>query len=328
MVRLRFPTAQMTTLEFDPNNLATWLSLVNPLGTGAEPFVYLSTVCDELYLGSGPAGLTCPPGWSRRCWPALEGIFTEWPLARVQMTMDIQTSDQCGIAPSINGAGGLVLLIPVINYMDGKADDPQHAGDQHDKYAQFVAAKAGNEVWLYSSCNSYGCGPGSSTSPDDSGWPSYAIDVTGSQNRAMSWLCFIYQATGELYYEADHNLQPAWNPGGQWYKGGNGDGTLFYPGIAGLGDGFGPPLQGSSPIPIASVRLKLIRAGRQDYEYLHYLANNGQSGQALQIAQELFPNVYSTICTNEQVENAHQQLASAVEALISAGGAAARESDA
>jgi len=29
--------------------------------------------------------------------------------------------------------------------------------------------------------------------------PSYAIDASGSQNRAMSWLCFLYGASGELY---------------------------------------------------------------------------------------------------------------------------------
>ena len=36
-----------------------------------------------------------------------------------------------------------------------------------------------------------------------------------------------------------------------------------------------------------SYRLKLIRAGRQDYEYLRYLADHGQKDQACSIARRL-----------------------------------------
>src|SRR6185312_3529116 len=61
-------------------------------------------------------------------------------------------------------------------------------------------------------------------------------------------------------------------PGDPWTNlrlfGGNGDGTLFYP---------GRPAQigGATDIPIESIRLKLIREGMEDYEYLALLARLG-----------------------------------------------------
>jgi hypothetical protein len=47
--------------------------------------------------------------------------------------------------------------------------------------------------------------------------------------------------------------------------GGNGDGTLFYPGLPAR-------IGGHTEIPIESIRLKLIREGMEDYEYLALLA--------------------------------------------------------
>jgi hypothetical protein len=44
-------------------------------------------------------------------------------------------------------------------------------------------------------------------------------------------------------------------------KGGNGEGTLWYPGRP-------DKIGGDTHIPVASLRLKLIREGQEDYEYL------------------------------------------------------------
>jgi hypothetical protein len=199
------PRAQMTSIEYAADStekLTTWQNVIDPLQSYAEPFVYLRghDVCDEIYLVYDPqtGQASCPGQWQQQCWPRIEAVLQSWPGARVQMTVDIQTSDMCGIAAAINGAGGKVLLIPVINYMDGK-EDAHHPGDQHGAYATFLE-HAGNEVWLYASCMSHGCAIGV-TDPYFSGWAGYAIDVAGSQNRAMGWLCFLYNATGELYYE-------------------------------------------------------------------------------------------------------------------------------
>ena len=44
--------------------------------------------------------------------------------------------------------------------------------------------------------------------------------------------------------------------------GGNGDGTLFYPGTT-------AKIGGTQPVPVPSIRLALIRDGMEDYELLH-----------------------------------------------------------
>jgi hypothetical protein len=71
---------------------------------------------------------------------------------------------------------------------------------------------------------------------------------------------------GELYYSMNEAYGQNNDP---WVNirlfGGNGDGTLFYPGRP---DRIG----GRRDIPIESIRLKLIREGMEDYEYLALLA--------------------------------------------------------
>ena len=59
------------------------------------------------------------------------------------------------------------------------------------------------------------------------------IDSDPVRNRALEWLAFEYGVTGELYYETGYAFGQG-NPGPwvtQWAFTGNGDGTLFYPGV-------------------------------------------------------------------------------------------------
>jgi hypothetical protein len=94
------------------------------------------------------------------------------------------------------------------------------------------------------------------------GWPNYAVDAPAVSHRIMPWLSFRYRVTGELYY----NMVEAYARGLDPWKnqllfGGNGDGTLFYPGRA-------RSLGGAHDFPVESLRLMLIREGLEDYEYL------------------------------------------------------------
>jgi Domain of unknown function (DUF4091) len=91
----------------------------------------------------------------------------------------------------------------------------------------------------------------------------------------MGWLTFLYRTSGELYYETGGKLQTAWTD--QFDFGGNGDGTLFYPGTP---DRIG----GTQPIPIEAIRLKLIRDGYEDYEYLKFLSEHEMDNEARSIA--------------------------------------------
>ncbi len=68
---------------------------------------------------------------------------------------------------------------------------------------------------------------------------------------------------------------------------GNGDGTLFYPGTP-------AKIGGTSHIPVASIRLKMIREGMEDYEYLKLVSDLGDPAFAMAEAVQLFPHPYST----------------------------------
>ncbi len=104
----------------------------------------------------------------------------------------------------------------------------------------------------------------------------------------MSWLAFEYDATGELYWHATQKLPQAWNSCTQvtanqnsdclYESGMSGDGTLFYPGRACAPTAANPACIGGptgTDIPLESIRLKRLRDGREDYEYLHLLATSG-----------------------------------------------------
>src|SRR5206468_10330843 len=92
------------------------------------------------------------------------------------------------------------------------------------------------------------------------GWRTHRIDRPAAQNRAMEWQAWRQRAAGEHYYDTTYACTEgdAWT--GQYYFGGNGDGTLFYPGTP-------AKIGGTSHVPIASLRIKLIREGMEDYEY-------------------------------------------------------------
>ena len=178
------------------------------------------------------------------------------------------------------------VMVPAINFMDatkrhanfGTSTDPY----SYDTFLGDPSLAPGNELWLYQSCMSHDCG-GSSAS--GTGWPSYMIDASALRNRAMQWLMFAYETTGELYWETGYALyakRDAWT--NQWAYTGNGDGTLFYPGTP-------AKVGGSTNIPIASIRLKMIREGMEDFEYLTKLASHGPEAriEALFLAQDLFP---------------------------------------
>src|SRR5262249_54164354 len=118
----------------------------------------------------------------------------------------------------------------------------------------------GKQLWWYQSCGSHGC----SVVGGDyfRGWPSYMIDDAPVRNRIMEWLSWKYDIHGELYFSVDEAFSKKPDP---WKDvslyGGNGDGTLFYPGRPQV-------IGGTTHIPIESIRLKLIREGLEDYEYL------------------------------------------------------------
>jgi len=155
------------------------------------------------------------------------------------------------------------------------------------------------------------------------GYPSYEIDLPAVYHRMMEWISFMNGIRGELYYETvcafektypstalgrdqrphpllrygcddreasglDVSDRPVW-PADPWvnqyFFGGNGDGTLFYPGLP---DRIG----GRSDIPIESIRLKMIREGIEDYEYLVLAARDPRYGMTW-IQENVLPKLYA-----------------------------------
>ncbi len=89
----------------------------------------------------------------------------------------------------------------------------------------------------------------------------YFIDESATAPRLHPWMSHLYGITGILYWSTDNwtavDCDP-WNRT-ETFPTGNGDGSLLYPGR-----------QGRSG-PVASIRLKMLREGLEDYELLKLL---------------------------------------------------------
>ncbi len=198
------------------------------------------------------------------------------------------------------------------------------------KYDNFLSptgmnADRTNQLWSYLMCWSFGCGSDpqpESPSPVFAGWPSYGVDQPASEARSMGWVSFEYKMTGEIWWDVLEALPNAWNvcnslyDNCQFIHGGNGDGTLFYPGTPAR-------IGGTHDIPIESIRMKRIRDGREDFELLTRLAQAGNRAKAMPIARSVYPAIYCTDVTTadcgampgRSVDAARQQLIALIDAL-------------
>jgi MYXO-CTERM domain-containing protein len=222
----------------------------------------------------------------------------------VTTTLDAATAQ--GLASDVD------LMVVVVNWMQGKSSDPQYAGPQRAKYDPWLAAspagRARREVWLYQGCVSHGtCGDYGAMDSTGTGWPSLVIDAESVRALALEWLAFTNEASGELYYATTlaYDGHDAWTD--QYLYGGHGDGTLLYPGTPAR-------IGGSTDIPVASLRLKMIREGHQDYELLKLLADAGDPMLASSLATGLFPTAWS-VPSPAAITAARQQIAARIEQL-------------
>jgi uncharacterized protein (TIGR03382 family) len=293
----RLPGARLTTVKYVGNLTSVaehrkWAAHARAKGWMDRLFSY---VCDE-------PPLTC--AWSDIA-PRTSAAHEADPEFRTLLTTQIWDADEHGVS------GGVDIMVPVVNYMEDKPGSAI-AGSQRSRYDGFLTSGNRKELWMYQSCMSHGCGGtvniGSPSEADHyfTGWPSYMIDSSAVRNRAMEWISFLENATGELYWESAFAFtrgQNAWT--NQWDFSGNGDGTLFYPGTPAR-------IGGETNIPVASIRLKMIREGMEDYEYLHALAAAGDPEMARRIARQLFPTAYSTEVDPAALMAAREAIASRI----------------
>jgi hypothetical protein len=124
--------------------------------------------------------------------------------------------------------------------------------------------KAGEEVWSYTAqCQGK---PGEDT-------PFWQLDFPLLNYRIPAWTSRRYGLSGLLYW-----TMLFWPAGEPWmnpltYRQFNGEGSLFYPGADASIEG-----------PVASMRLKALRDGMEDYEYL-VLAGEAGAAKAASIAK-------------------------------------------
>jgi hypothetical protein len=152
---------------------------------------------------------------------------------------------------------------PSINCFERKPHHSDFCDPMAERSAYDSELSKGKQLWWYQACGSHGC---NIVGGDYfRGWPDYMIDDAPVRNRIMEWLTWKYGIQGELYFSTNEAFIRKPDP---WKDvnlfGGNGDGTLFYPGRPDV-------IGGKTHIPIESIRLKLIREGLEDYEYLAML---------------------------------------------------------
>ncbi len=107
-------------------------------------------------------------------------------------------------------------------------------------------------------------------------YPTYLIDEPLTEERAMPWMTWRWDASGLLYWGTTRwgdpltgagYRDPYFNPASYAWTNGyvaNGEASLIYPGYEpalGLDDPWAPP--------VSSLRMESLRDGIQDYEYLH-----------------------------------------------------------
>lgn len=214
------------------------------------------------------------------------------PNLRTLITTTYQDAQSHGLL------GDIDVMVPVVNWIYGQA--APYTGDQRSLYGTFATPPA-KELWIYQSCMSQGCAYGT-TAPENTGttgWPSYMIDASAAKNRAMQWIDFEENVNGELYYETALSLPNAWS--NQYQFNGNGEGNLFYPGTPAT-------IGGTTDVPVASIRMKLLRLGMQDYEWLKMVSDAGDASFASTTAKSVVPTPYQVPDDGTAFDTARAQL--------------------
>lgn len=192
--------------------------------------------------------------------------------------------------------GSVTRWCPVVNELELRNLAPRdwwrnRAKPRRADYNPRLAA--GDSLWWYQACLSHGCGF-TGPSPQFDNWPSYMVDISAVANRVFGLLSAVtYDVSGVLYWDVAYALTHGSGERGRvpdpweslYYFGGNGDGTLFYP---------GRPAQigGTHHIPIESLRLKFIRDSFFDAEYAYLLRKRGEEEFLQREVSRLVQNAY------------------------------------
>jgi hypothetical protein len=289
----QLPGAKLTALQFIPpaaDDLAApvirdWVSHFTAAGWLGPLFHY---TCDEPPNGCSWANALSMVATVHNASPSMKSL----------VTTDLASATQHGLVPDLN------IIVPTVDHME-----PQGGTNQRSTYNSFLTG-ANKHLWWYQACSEHGSCSNGVVGPASATWPSYMIDATPVRNRVFQWLAFIDGIESELYYEIDYCwvtalCGPNSNANQPWTSvyafGGNGDGTLIYPGLTSI-------IGGTTPIPLPSVRLKHIRDGMEDYEYLIALSQAGDDAFARATAATFITNAYTFNNDPQALTNAREAL--------------------
>ena len=119
---------------------------------------------------------------------------------------------------------------------------------------------------------------------------------------------FAYQVSAELYYDTTYAMEQAsqdsWKT--QYEFGNNGDGSIWYPGKPSV-------IGGTHDIPVESLRMKMLREGMQDYEYLAMLGKLGDAAFAQTELAKVVTNAGSFTSDPGVLEQARADMATQIE---------------
>ncbi len=215
---------------------------------------------------------------------------------------------QWGSAIHQAGASNLVVMAPVPELYDDGSGTGRSAVDvwvvlpkMYEQSANRISEvlQKGDQVWSYNSL------------VQDNYSPKWQIDFSPINFRIQpGFLSQSLGLTGLLYWRVDGWTSDPWNDINTFFdkydnnRPYSGDGMLFYPGqqvgVAGV---------------VPSMRLKWLREGVEDYEYVEILKKLGQPEQALQISRSVGQDWFNWTKNPHELQTARQQLAQEIELL-------------
>ena len=139
-------------------------------------------------------------------------------------------------------------------------------------------------------------------------YSTHFVDDVGMSMRIWPWLTRRYNFNGVLFWSATWlygAVSDVWEDvyAKQFFC--NGDGQMFYPGVT-------AKIGGTNDIPIAAMRLKLLREGMEDYEYFRLLDNMGQEAFVQTEVESKAPTTYQWEKDPGQIEMTRHRVASMI----------------
>lgn len=250
-LRLDLTTNEFKTLisGYRPSNAMIAMPKRKDLATGSSEFNRYWTAAENTVKAQG---------WAGRAFVYMydEPVAADYPMviARAKAIRQLAPSIKIMLTEEANSQ-----LTPYFDIFVPVSTAYDRSGFPAPSVYETLKAQ-GKSIWWYISCMSHGCGSSTSTPYAD-----MMVDNPSAHIRSIGWQSHRYGMQGFLYYLTNYkyHLGDPWQ--GVFAFGGNGDGTLFYPGR--------PGERGlTTHQPVASIRLKLWRETAFDAEYLKMIA--------------------------------------------------------